>query len=195
MEELDFLTSNKRKVDLANSVLGRYNIKVRQREFDFQEMQSIDSEEVAIDKAVQASEKIGNDFIIEDSGLYIDALNGFPGALLKYIFPMLGYDKILKLLEGESNRDAHFKGVVAYYDAKKKKVKPFVGVVAGTISSEARGVEKRGSVANNIFIPNGFKKTVAELGDDEWELFLKSIKNEDHYAKFGEWFSKRRFEA
>ena len=190
--EIDFITGNKHKIEQANNDLSKYGIHVNHRNFDFREIQTIDNEEVATDKALQVIDKVSNEFIIEDTGFYIEALNGFPGALFKYVFGFLGYQKLLKMLEVENNRGAYFKGVIVYGNPKTKKIKSFVGIVRGSVSYEPRGSNNRGAIANNLFIPIGWNKTLAEMDDNEWKMFLNQISNENHYEKFGLWISKNK---
>ena len=189
--EIDFITSNKHKVEQANNDLNKYSIHANQMKFDFREIQTVDVEEVATDKALQVIDKVHNEFIIEDTGFYIEALKGFPGALFKYIFEFLEYQKFLKLMEGENNREVYFKGVIVYGNPKTKEIKSFVGIVRGSLSHEPRGNNTRGTITNNLFIPMGWDKTLAEMNDDEWKIFLNQISNENHYEKFGLWISEK----
>ena len=47
---------------------------------------------------------------------------------------------------------------------------------------------KEGALANALFIPKGWDKTLAEADDKDWDRFFKEIEPNDHYAKFGRWF-------
>lgn len=185
--EIDFITSNKHKVELAQESCKKYGIQLNQVSFDFKEIQTIDSEQVALDKALQYMKNAKNEFIIEDTGFYIEALNGFPGALFKYLFGFIGYDKFLKLMNGENNRKVYFKGVLVYANPKTNETKSFIGLVHGTLSQETRGTNIRGAIANNMFIPVGWTKTLAELNEQEWNKFLEQISKENHYEQFGLW--------
>lgn len=190
--KIDFVTSNKHKVKLANKIFAQYSIEAKMVNFDFLEVQKVDGEEVAFHKAQQLLNSTKKPFIIEDTSFHVEALKGFPGALFKYIFQFLGYKYIFKMMDKVSNRHAFFKGVIVYGNPKTKEVKSFVGVVKGTLSESRRGNNKRGTIANEIFIPKGFKKTLAELNKKEWSIFLNQIEKENHYAKFAKWFKNTR---
>ena len=188
--DIIFVTSNKGKVELANERLNRYGINITQQTASVQEIQSLDVEEVALHKARQLEGIIKKPFFVEDSGLYIDKLNGFPGALLKPVMDTIKDDHLLKMLSGEENRSACVKSVMAYYDPVSKTEKLFIGIYKGRIAEEERGNDTRGWKVARIFIPDNFEKTLAEMNDDDWDRALEESRKDDHFYKFGEWFSK-----
>ena len=98
-------------------------------------------------------------FFIEDAGLFIDHLNGFPGPYSSYVYKTIGVDGILKLMDGISNRSAYFLSVVGL--CFKDVIKIFVGEVKGKISLEARG--EKGFGFDPIFIPEGYEETFAQM--------------------------------
>ncbi|MEZ0289630.1 MAG: RdgB/HAM1 family non-canonical purine NTP pyrophosphatase [Sulfolobales archaeon] len=105
------------------------------------------------------------DLIIrEDSGLFIEALKGFPGPFSSYVYRTIGVEGVMKLLEGSDNRRAYFKAVIAYRIKRESIIRIASGVVYGEISREIRG--HRGFGFDPIFIPEGFKETFAELGEE-----------------------------
>ncbi len=188
---IEFITSNPSKVKLAQERFDRYNITAIQRSLDLYEIQSLNVEEVALNKAKQALVILENEFIIEDSGFEIEALNNFPGALLKPIVESIGADKITLLLKEELNRNVLVKSVLVYGNPKTGEVKIFTGLYKGSIAIEARGEKTRGWKVTPIFIPDGFDHTLAEMEDIEWDKFLNSFRSNDHYEHFGQYFSSR----
>lgn len=100
----------------------------------------------------------GDNFFIEDSGLFVEALNGFPGVYSAYVFKTLGYKGLLKLMEGEENRRAYFESVVGL--SFKGEVKIFRGRVYGTIAEKPQG--DKGFGYDPIFIPDGYNLTFAQ---------------------------------
>lgn len=184
---ISFLTSNKHKVDLANHALRKFNINVIGHPVSFNEIQSLRVEDVVISKAQQALGLLDTPFIVEDSGFYVKSLNGFPGAYVKNVFPLLGTEKFLKLLETSENREASFVSALAYSEPKTKEIKTFVGTVAGQVSKQPKGKNMRGALLNNIFMFSNSSKTLAELSDDEWEKFLSNIEKDDTYSQLGTW--------
>ncbi|MEE8402231.1 MAG: non-canonical purine NTP pyrophosphatase, partial [Candidatus Hydrothermarchaeaceae archaeon] len=94
---------------------------------------------------------------IEDAGLFVDALGGFPGVYSRYIEDTIGNAAILKLLSDVKERGAVFQSVVGY---KGKTVEIFEGKVEGEIAEQQMG--KGGFGYDPLFIPKGFNKTFAE---------------------------------
>ena len=188
--DIVFVTSNKGKVEMANERLNRYGINILQQTASVSEIQSLDVEEVALHKARQLEGVIKKPFFVEDSGLYIDQLNGFPGALLKPVMDTIRDGHLLKMLSGEENRSACVKSVMAYYDPESKTEKLFTGIYKGRISEEERGNNTRGWKVARIFIPDNSDKTLAEMDDNDWARTLEESRKDDHFYKFGEWFSE-----
>ena len=129
------------------------------------EVQSESLEEISLYSAVNAFLTFRKPLIVEDSGLYIEALNLFPGAYSSFVYKTIGIRGVLKLLEGVENRRAYFKSVIALAAPNLPEVKLFTGVVRGVIATEPRG--SRGFGFDPVFIPEGSSKTFAEMGEDE----------------------------
>ncbi|MEM4428069.1 MAG: XTP/dITP diphosphatase [Zestosphaera sp.] len=124
------------------------------------EIQSDDLTSIALYSAVQASLHLREPFFVEDAGLYIKSLKGFPGPFSSYVYKTIGVEGVLKLMSSVSDRTAFFKSVIVlYYPQQGFKV--FEGVVYGSISLEARG--SGGFGFDPIFVPEGHHKTFAEL--------------------------------
>jgi XTP/dITP diphosphohydrolase len=131
-------------------------------------------------KAKQISEFTGLPALADDSGLFVDALNGDPGVYSARWAQYLGDDartrdrlnmeKVLsQLLEVPSGkRSAKFKTSVTFYDAKldglvvKKEQK---GELEGEISKQPLG--SNGFGYDPIFIPAGFDQTLAQLSSGQ----------------------------
>ncbi|MEL9991171.1 MAG: XTP/dITP diphosphatase [Thermoproteus sp.] len=158
-----FATSNPNKVVEARSVLRRYSIDVEQKKVKKLEIQADDVEAIAEAAASRLCQEGEDLIVVEDDGLYIKALNGFPGPYSEYVYRTLGLSGVLKLLEGVVDRGAVFKSAVAICIGGSVKV--FTGLVEGYISDRPRGLGGFGF--DPIFIPKGYVKTFAELGVDE----------------------------
>lgn len=142
---LIFVTTNAHKVKeitvLAESESSE--ITIEQLDYDYPELQLDDIEAVARESAnyVRAQTGMEEPFFLEDSGLIIPALNGFPGPFSAFVFKTIGNEGILKLMadkQGEE-RNATFKTVVAYCESPKSAPVLFVGTVEGRIAEEIRG--------------------------------------------------------
>ena len=187
--EIIFATSNASKVKIARERLERYGINVIQRSVETSEIQSLDVEEVGMEKARQLLGKLQEPFFIDDSGLTIYALNGFPGALIKPTLDAIGDSGILKLMEGKKDRKVNAESVLVYANPKTNELKSFIGTFEGTLSESLSGENIRGLGVERIFIPLNSTKTIASMSDDEWLKSLDDFRKTDHYDKFGRWIT------
>ncbi len=159
-----FVTSNEGKYREAKSIGERFGIEVEWRREEYLEPQGNDLREIAKKSAEFLAEKIRRPFFIEDSGLFIPALNGFPGPYSSYVFKTIGNEGILKLMEGVEDRSAYFLAVVAFFDGER--VLTFEGRVEGRIAREMRG--NKGFGFDPIFEYDG--RTFAEMGEEKNEV-------------------------
>lgn len=188
-----FITSNSAKVKLANAQLKPFNISLIQKDLDLKELRSQDVEEVSLDKAKQVIERgETNPFIVEDTAAEIPALNNFPSTYVKLAFDVLGEAKIAQLMSGEPDKSIIMRSVLTYVDPRAKTIKSFEGTYKGTISTVPRGNKDRGWRLTRLFIPPFTNKTLAEINDEEWNLFLSSYTENDHFVKFAKWYSGLR---
>lgn len=107
----------------------------------------------------------GKPSLADDSGLFVEAMQGEPGI---YSSRYGQHDKqriarVLENLTNAKNRRASFKAVFVYYYAPNT-YKVFEGECIGSIADEPRGLAGFGY--DPIFIPKGYDKTFAELGED-----------------------------
>jgi len=128
------------------------------------EIQSDDIRKVVLFSASQALQHVRMPFFVEDAGLFIKALNGFPGPYSSYVFKTLGNEGILKLMKYVEDREALFVSVIALY-VPEYGIKLFEGVTEGFIAHEVKGIHGFGF--DPIFIPKGLSRTYAELTVEE----------------------------
>ena len=105
--------------------------------------------------------------ICDDSGLCIEALNDFPGVKTKDFSEKCGgfnnaFLELEKLLANQGNTKAYFQTAIALYFPETKDFIVSESQSYGHISFPAKGTEGFGF--DPIFIPNGFQKSLAELG-------------------------------
>jgi XTP/dITP diphosphohydrolase len=162
--EITMATSNLHKVEEANYVLKPFGVRLVARDIKGDEVQSFEPSVVAKASLEAAMKKFDGPLVVEDTGLFIDALNGFPGALAAYVHKSIGLQGILKLLEGVENRKAHFDAAVAY-GAPPGRIWVFTGRVYGRISLKEAG--SGGFGFDPLFVPEGFDKTFAEMSLEE----------------------------
>jgi XTP/dITP diphosphohydrolase len=169
MKTIYFITSNKGKVLEAKKKFSNFNIEVSQKDLGYPEIQAESLEEVAKFGVEYIQKKFNQPFILEDAGLFIDTLDGFPGVYSAYVFYRIGCSGILKLLADiDDNRKATFRSVFGYGEPGNKP-KLFVGESKGTISKKAVG--EHGFGYDPIFIPDGENKTFAQMETEEKNKF------------------------
>jgi XTP/dITP diphosphohydrolase len=156
---INFVTSNKNKVKEFKQILEP-EIKVNHVEISYPEIRSEDSEEIARHSAKELAEKLKKIVVVEDSGLFIDALNGFPGTYSATVHKKIGLEGIIKLMKGIKNRNCTYRSAVAYCEPGKKAVS-FLGEEKGKVAESVRG--SFGFGHDPIFIPQGSKKTPGEM--------------------------------
>lgn len=156
-----FMTTNQGKVAEAREHFSHFGIPVRQFEFETVEPQAGDLEIVALSKLEQAIPHLPESddmLLVEDAGLFIDALNGFPGVYSSYVLETLGIEGILTLMRHLQSEDpiqdgnlrsAEFRAVAALYHNGQTTVAE--GVCPGRIAHEPVGGEGFGF--DPIFIP------------------------------------------
>jgi len=179
-----FVTGNKGKFEEAKEILGRYGIKIEMKHIPYPEVQAETLREVVDFGLKYLQDKLSKPFFVEDSGLFIEALKGFPGVYSAYVFKTIGNNGILKLMENVENRNAKFISVVGYFDGKNKRI--FEGAVNGRISHSKRG--GKGFGFDPIFIPENYNNTFAELGSEKNKIShrYKALKKLGEYLKNAE---------
>jgi len=180
---LYFATSNKNKFEEAKDVLRNYSINLRPAKKKFEEIQSDNPRRIAIDSLRKALMSNKYPMIVEDAGLFVNVLNGFPGPYSAHVHRTLGIDGIIKLMSDKDDMKAEFRSVVAFGDSSI--IKTFQGVVRGVISMQSRG--KSGFGFDPIFIPKGSEKTFAEMSlEDKNKYSHRAIA----LKKFARWYVK-----
>lgn len=165
MHRIYFATGNAHKVREGKHILQSAGYEVEPVDCDYPELQADDLESISAYGARWCAEHLDRPVMVDDSGIFIEALNGFPGPYSRYVEDHLGNQKILKLMEGERNRTAVFRTVVGFCEPGSEP-HTFTGEVRGTIAYEERGM--KGFGYDPIFLYNGL--TFGELEDEEKNL-------------------------
>ncbi|MBW2989804.1 RdgB/HAM1 family non-canonical purine NTP pyrophosphatase [Candidatus Woesearchaeota archaeon] len=158
-----FVTCNKGKVREFKQILEP-GIQVEQAAIDYPELRSDDPEEIAKLAAKQLADKLDKPVVVEDSGLFIKSLNGFPGTNSAYIHKRIGLKGILKLMKDVKDRECMYVSAVAYCNPKEKPMS-FLGTEKGKIAEKERG--SFGFGHDPVFIPFGSRKTYGEIKNCE----------------------------
>ncbi len=127
-------------------------------------------QENAVIKAQFVAKYANLPVIADDSGLSINALNGFPGVLSARFMESSNYQEknaaIIEMLKDHSDKNAKFVAAIALVGFEKFP-QVFVGEVKGIIVDEVRG--ENGFGYDPIFFYPDFGKTFAELSISEKE--------------------------
>ena len=162
--KLYFVTGNRGKFEEARRILAECGVELEMLpEAPKLEIQSMDVLEVARTAAYTAYLATGKPVVVEDTGLYIDALKGFPGTYAAHVYNTIGIRGVLKLLEGVEDRRARF--VTAVVAVVPPRIVEAVGITEGVITGEPRGGSGFGF--DPIFEPLGADKTFAEMSVEE----------------------------
>jgi XTP/dITP diphosphohydrolase len=157
--QLNLITSNKNKVKEFRTILGD-KVQVNHIELEYPELRSDDPLEIAKEAAQRLSSKLNKTIVVEDSGLFIEALKGFPGTCSSYIHKRIGLQGILKLMEGIADRIALYRSAVALGRPQKNPI-AFLGEEKGSLAAEIRG--SHGFGHDPLFIPEGGDRTYGEM--------------------------------
>ena len=149
-----FITGNRHKYEEIKRIIGK---DFEMLSIPYPEIQADTLEEVAEYGIEYLKNRVNGNFFLEDSGLFIESLKGFPGVYSSYVFRTIGNEGIIRLMEGKKRR-ATFVSVIGYYDGD---IHIFRGECRGEISLEIKG--KEGFGYDPIFIPEGEKRTFGEM--------------------------------
>ena len=163
MKRISFVTSNEHKFREAERILKGFGVNIRHAKLSYPEIRGDDPAGIAADSVRRLKGRVKPPFFVEDTGLFIEALNGFPGAYAAWALRKIGLDGLLRLMRGIRQRGAAFRTAIAFFDGRKVFV--FKGEVKGSIALRARG--RGGFGFDPIFVPEGFRKTFAELSGGE----------------------------
>ena len=176
-----FATNNQHKLQEIRDILGS--------EFEIVSLKDIGCdvdipetgntlEDNAMQKAQYVYDHYNLSCFADDTGLEVEALNGEPGVHSARYAEGTDHDSeanmanLLRNLEGKDNRKARFRTVIALIQKQDvcpcgctsiKKVNRFEGIVDGSIATEKHGTAGFGY--DPIFVPEGYDKSFAELGE------------------------------
>lgn len=151
-----FITSNKNKWEEVCKIL---NFKIPQKNLELPEIQSLNLKEILKEKALAAFKILKRPVVVEDVSLILKGFKGFPGPLVKWVIKAAGPEGIINFCKGSKNFNAEAICGVCMYDGKNFKY--FEGKIKGKISKVVRG--KNGFGWDPVFIPEGYRKTFAEM--------------------------------
>ncbi len=156
---LYFITGNVNKFKEASRIVPE----LEQLDINLPEIQELDPHAIIKEKLQEALRHKRGNFVVEDTSLCLDALNGLPGPLIKWFMQSIGIGGIADLAETLGNTGATARVVVGYARGEND-IYFFEGTIRGSIVSP-RGETKFGW--DPIFQPEGHDKTFAEMTPEE----------------------------
>ena len=163
--KLKVITSNPGKVAEYQKAFDELGIEMEHYKLPYDEVQTSDLQEVVNKGMDEIIAKGVRNFIVDDTGLFIDSLKGFPGVWSAYAQKTIGNKGILKLMEGVEDRGAEFRCCIGCdIDGRRIVV---VGVCRGYITESEKGTDGFGF--DPIFSPDG-KLTFAEISVEDKNL-------------------------
>ena len=141
MTKLHFASGNENKFLEIESLFEKEketktekNVRLIFSKISIKEIQSDSIIEVAEDKVRKAFKVIKKPLIVEDDGLFIEDLNGFPGIYSSFVFNTIGNKGILDLLRDNKNRRANFLSIFSFFDGTT--IETFSGKTSGYITTK-----------------------------------------------------------
>jgi non-canonical purine NTP pyrophosphatase (RdgB/HAM1 family) len=156
---LYFITGNEKKFIEINKIIPnliQYNL-------DLAEIQSNDAHEIILAKLNEALKYESSEFIVEDTSLYLNCLNGLPGPLIKWFLEALGNEGLANLAIKLGDTQAQAKTIIGYAK-NRNEISFFEGSIKGNIVLPR---VREGFGWDLIFQPSGFNKTFAEMTLEE----------------------------
>ena len=186
--KITYITGNWAKLKQAKNLLEPLGIEIDNLKLDVPEIQADHMEEVAKFKAKWASNELKQAVLVNDNGLIIKALKGFPCVYTHYVQDTIGEDGILKLMEGIEDREACFSQTLAYCEYGGEPV-TFTAITKGSIAYEKDG--QYGWSWDFIFIPEGQDKVLGCFEDD----IRLNMWNDDCYFELVEYLKEKNGEG
>lgn len=156
--KLVFVTGNDGKYRSFRNIASEIDIDVKRRKIDYPENHDSNStRKIALEGAEYCSSELGEPVVVTDAGLFIEALEGFPGVSTSFTLSRIGTEGILRLMNGVKDRSAVFRISLAFSDGNTSKA--FTNGVSGIITEEERG---EGFGFDSVFQLEGEDETFGE---------------------------------
>lgn len=164
-----FLSRNGFKIEEAKSILAKAGVVVVPVRLALTELQTDDLQRLVRDKALQAFYRLGYKLFVEQTGLFLDSMNGFPGGLTQVFWDSLGPERVCELFGRGDQVGVVAKTRIGYCDGRS--VHQFQGEIRGRIAPEPRG--DRSFQWDCVFVPDGYDETFAEMGDRKNDISMR----------------------
>lgn len=158
--KITLCTGNANKLREVSRILG---LPLESADPGIEEIQALDSLDVCRRKAAEAFALLRRPVLVDDTALHLDALGGFPGALVTWVIESGGPSLLHRLLPAAASPAALAVTAIGYAD--ETGVEVFGGNLRGHVVAEPRGGEGFGF--DPVFVPEGEQRTLAEMSAAE----------------------------
>lgn len=193
IKKLVFVTGNSVKILHANAALEPLGYIAEGRKLQLIEPREEEPEKVVAEKAVQAFAQLHQPLMVEDSGIFIKALGGFPKTFVHFALDTLGLENILKLMQGVTNRGVEFRQSLAYLEPGMLEPKIFNYVDGGFTLADRIWEEGEPDSAqfDKVLIPPGQSQPLC-MFSKKWraERDVNQNKGTIHYEQLANWLEK-----
>ena len=194
IKKITFVTGNEMKVRHANAAVEEFGIIFVSQKLKIIEPREEDPDSVAIEKATQAIKLLNKPLVVEDSGIFIEALNGFPKTLVHFVESTIGINNILKMMKGVRNRKAEFRQSLAYIEPGMKKPMIFSYTDGGYTLANKVWIPKYEDTGefDKILVPPGETQPLC-MFTKEWRAKRDVYANQEtiHYRQLARYLTKR----
>ena len=194
IKNITFVTGNQMKVSHANTAIEGFNYIFVSQKLAIIESREEEPEKVVVEKAKQAMFQLNIPLVVEDSGIFIEALNGFPKTFVHFAQDTIGINNILKMMDGVNNRKVEFRQSLAYIERGMEEPKVFSYVDGDyTLASKVwtPKYEDTGDF-DKILIPPGETEPLCRFTKD-WRAKRDFEANREtiHYLQLVRWLENR----
>ncbi len=192
--DIYFITSNKGKAAVMQRLFEQYDIKrnIFVKNLEIIEPQVDSVAEISKYKALEAYKILQKPVIVEDGGLCIRALKGFPGVYSKYVGDTIGPEGFVRLMQGVEDRRVEFVSVTTYVDADGN-ITQFERDGGGCeLATKVVDVDNPKAWSDMwkilYFAEEG--KTLAEFSEEELKEHNNKAAKNGSLQKFAKWYVK-----
>ena len=194
IKKITFVTGNEMKVRHANTAVKEFGIMFVSQKLDIIESRQENPDSVATEKAIQAIKLLDKPLIVEDSCIFIEALNGFPKTFIHFVESTIGINNILKMMKGVKNRKVEFRQSLAYIKPGMKKPLIFSYIDGGYTLANKVWIPKYEDTGefDKILIPPGQSQPLC-MFTKEWRSRRDVYANQEtiHYRQLARYLTKK----
>lgn len=191
---ITFVTGNQTKILHANEAIQKFGYETVGKKLNIIEPREEDPEKVVIEKSNQAFQILKKPLMVEDSGIFIKSLNGFPKTFVHFVEDSIGVINIIKMMEGVADRYTEFRQSLAYIELGMKEPKVFSYIDGNyTIADRVWIPKYESGEFDKILIPPGEKQPLC-MFPKEWRAKRDTEANQKtiHYRQLASWLESRK---